>query len=111
MFTFGIVMCFISAAIYGVVVYSQIQRIDRLEGQMTIVVDRIDLQRQRTQGHNAWLQNLTQVNNGLMKRFREIEPSTFPVQMTAVSDLDIGDVQNFTVDVFAPPVEQSAEVA
>jgi hypothetical protein len=93
MFTFGIILCLICLAIYGLVVFQQICRIDRLEQKLKILADRQNLQRQQSAEHIAWLQNLTHVKNGLLKRFRAIETASFQVQMTPVSGLNVSGVE------------------
>ena len=106
MFTFGIVMCFISAAIYGMVVYIQIKRIDRLESEQIINRDRINLYRERYQTINVFCHHLDE-------RIHKIErhPFFLPLKMTAVSDFEPGDIHPFTPDTFVTTGEQSAEVA
>lgn len=106
MFTFGIVMCFISAAIYGIVVFAQIKRIDRLDSEMIITIDRLNCYRHR-------IENLELKQEGIRMRLDEIERHPFfsPLQMTAVSDFKPDDVHEFTVDAFANANEAVTEFA
>lgn len=106
MFTFGIMMCFVSAAIYGMVVYIQIKRIDRLESEQIISRDRINYYRERYQSVNACCHDLS-------RRIQRMERHPFfqPLQMTPVSDFEPGDIHSFTPDTFVTTGDQVAEVA
>lgn len=106
MSTFGIVMCFISAAIYGMVVYIQIKRIDRLDSEMIITIDRLNVYRRR-------IENLELKQAGIRMRLDDVERHPFfsPLQMTPVSDFQPGDIHPFTADAFVTTGDQLAEVA
>lgn len=113
MFTFGIVMCFISAAIYGIVVYVQIKRIDRLESEQIITTDRLNCCRDRDKSRNSCLANQAMKIVQMERRFDRIErhPVFKPLQMTPVSDFQPGDIHPFTADAFVTTGDQLAEVA
>lgn len=106
MFTFGIVMCFVSAAIYGIVVYVQIKRIDSLESKQIITRDRLNFYRRH-------IENIELKQAGIRMRLEEVERHPFfsPLQMTPVSDFQPGDIHPFTADAFVTTGDKLAEVA
>lgn len=119
MFTFGIVMCFISAAIYGMVVYIQIKRIDRLESEQIISRDRINLYRERYQTINVFCHHLDERIHRIERHQSGIVETRTPMDadayfgktLSVYPNTEPSDINIFTADVFAPPVEHAAEVA